>query len=310
MAFGLGILGTFLNPDTPEFDKIEIVKNQAIKDRIDTGLKGVESTQGQAETDIGRILDRFKQQTPGFEAATDQGVSLIDRLFSDQYRSDLAGLRANESAATRAATDKALRQVEAADKAQRARLGVRGGNSYLDINRSRTMADTEIGNALRNAQQERADYNQILQTRLGNLGTRQNLLQSLMSRESQPTELSARLRSLPLQDLAALQQMEAANTYRGLNQKKTTWDKIGEASDIALSDLNDLISTAGNAVGVVGGVMSGGILGGGGGNSQPLAASQRLTTSQGGGYGGYGGEGLNFNTGQFRLNPYQKAGFY
>ena len=133
-----------------------------------------------------------------------------------------------------------------------ARAGIPGQSSYRDLMKARLSRDAQIDAALEDTAQERADFMTTLGQRMGNLGTRQQLLSSLEGRAGTEVGRVGAIRGIPLQQLGALEQLDQANKWYGLYRKRGALERFADADDESLNTIAQVAGIAGNVMGMVG----------------------------------------------------------
>jgi len=245
-----GIAGAFDKGGDPEL--ISIVRNPEVDRQIRRQLGTSDETLNLQESNLADFGRRFRQQTPDVERFTREGVRDIEDLFGGQTEQNLRGLRARRRGARASATQRALDRIQQANQRLRARRGIVGGNTFQDLQFARLARDAEIDASLEDTEQERADFGFLLQQRLGNALTRQQLLDTLLNRSIQPTLARGQVQGSTLNTLRSIAETDRANRVEGLQQEPTTLGRI---------------ASAGRAIG--GGLLNvgaiGTVLGGGGG---------------------------------------------
>jgi hypothetical protein len=248
-----GAANALFGKDKPNMKLLEIVKNQNIQKILDPAIDRVGESMGMMDGDIARFRKMFEEQTPEFERYAKEGVGQIDDITGGRFEQWLRGLRGQEKEARRGATEASMRRLQGADKSNRARMGVKsGGNSYLDALKARMMRDTETEAAMANAAQERADFGTLKQMQLGTIGQRESILNQLLNRTLSRGNMEAGAQGGSLNVLGALQGMDDANKFRGLYKKRSTLDRLSDFENIANTDAQNMISTAGSIAGLMG----------------------------------------------------------
>lgn len=240
--------------DRPDLRKIEIIKNQPIQGQIDRGVTANAGLMDFSDESVNQFLQQFRQNTPLVNRFTTEGIGAIDRIYSGGLDRDLAGLRLGEKAARQGALDRTLARITARDKSTAAAMGMPGASSYRDLMNARLTRDANIDAAMQDAAQTRADYTMSLAQKLGNLGTRQALTSGQEGRYGQGVQQVGLMRGVPLQNLAALEQLDQANKWYGLYKKRSGLERAADFGDEGMKTIGQLASIYGSVAGGMGGM--------------------------------------------------------
>lgn len=228
--------------DEPDLKVKAVVKNPAIQSQLDQLIKKNIDTTRASESSISRFLESFKESAPAVRSQIASGIETVGDIYDDTFTSDLERLRYGEAEARRRATDRALSQARARDKAYAASIGLPGRSSYRDLMEARVMSDLEDRLALRGAEQERSDYLTALNARLGNLGTSAAALQTLGTVEGMPTTYAAQMRGIPLNNLIAQTQLDQLNKFYTLYKERSGVEKLADFDDEFWNTVGQIVS--------------------------------------------------------------------
>lgn len=249
MSLGSTLFAAF-GSDKPNLKKIEIVKSQPIQEQIDRGVGSNRELMDLSDESVANFLAAFRGNTPRLQGFADEGIREVSGIYSGRLGDQLRNLRTERKAARGMATERALKQITAADKARAARMGVPGQSSYRDFMKARLTRDAMIDAELEDTAQARSDYMTELGQRLGNLGTRQALIAPLEQRMGSEVVKAGGMRGIPLQNLAALSQLDQANKWYGLYRKRSGLERFADADDESLNTIAQVAGIAGNVAGM------------------------------------------------------------
>jgi len=207
-----------------------IVRNPEVDRLIRRQIGTTDETLNLQESNLADFGRRFREQTPDVERFTREGVRTIEDLFGGQTEQQLRGLRERRRGARESATQRALDRIRQSNQRLRARRGLPGGDSFLDLQFGRLSRDAEIDAALEDTAQERADFGFILQQQLANQLTRQQLLDTLLNRSVQPTLTRGQVQGSTIGTLRQLSEADRANRIEGLQQDPSLLGQIAGAA--------------------------------------------------------------------------------
>ena len=180
-------------------------------------------------------------------------AGILEDIYGGGLERRLAGLRAGEAQAQERALQRTLGQIRSGQNLQRARLGIGGRNTMLDIQEARMMNDQATRIALQQAAQERADFGNVLQQQLGRFGQRQAMQEKLATLPLRESQIMAQAYSTPLTFAEQVRQMDEANKFRQLYRKRGTLERLSDMEAVGMQQLGQLTEMAGNVGGLVGG---------------------------------------------------------
>lgn len=236
-----------------------------------------------------KYFAQWQAGAPAATTRTNQEVGVVDRFYNPTgVENDLAMLRRNREAATnRAAELASMRAIRGLNSGRL--LGAGTPSSYDMRQRMRYLGDIGVQSALDRTGQERSDYENLLNQRLGLAGRRQAMIDANTGRVLAPEMVRRNLYGQNLGYLGNLGELDRANTFYGLKYDPSFAEELGTAFDNSISTMKDIYGMGMMGGGMGGGGGFGGGMGGGGNWQQML---QQYMNSQGG-YGGSTGDWAN-----------------
>lgn len=190
---------------------VATVKSPVIQGGINTAMT---TRTDNAKTEQQSLKDYAAQVLggqPKAQAAADQEINSINQIYQtggDSIEARLAQLNRQEQAAANIAAQRAMSGVRRGYNAQRAG----GGNSsYLDRLMAQQMYGIRAQNAGMGAQQGRNDLQWLTGQRTGQVGRRQNILDTLAQRGLAPAFAGQQMESGALGNLGRLADLDYGN---------------------------------------------------------------------------------------------------
>ncbi|HEU4343699.1 MAG TPA: hypothetical protein VFU31_19285 [Candidatus Binatia bacterium] len=281
-----------------------LVKNQDLGKLIDQGITDYGKIRSSGQSAFDKYFADFQADAPGARRRTDQEVGVIDRFYDPSgVENDLLGLRNRRSAAANKAAELAsMRAIRGLNSSRL--LGSGTPSSYALRQRMRYLGDIGVQNAMDQTAQERADWDYLMNQRLGLGGRRTAMIDANTGRVMQPENVRRSLYGQNLGFLSNLGEQDRANTFYGLKYDPSFAEELGTAFDNSISTMRDLAG-----MGMMGGFQGmGGGMGGMGGGGGGGAAMPPAGTTQWGGYSFAPGSGAPSSAQYY--NPYAPWGGY
>jgi len=210
MPFATPLVTQFGQQDQPKspYETVSTPRNQDLADRIKDIIGGTESQQKREDDALRRYESSLSQG--GVKQYADQEAGYLSNIYGGGMESKLDSLRENRADALRQAGDLARQNLRRDLKLSGFRS--RGGaGSRLDRMAADRSQQIETGIANQLADQSRADYDYLNRLQLSNLGRRQNIMDSLASRELMPIQARNQLQNQQLNRLGQLGQIDRTN---------------------------------------------------------------------------------------------------
>ena len=194
-------------PKTP-YETVATPRSQDLANMIKDIIGGTEAQQNKENTALDRYESSLNQG--GVKQYADQEAGYLSNIYGGGMESKLDSLRANRADALRQAGDLARQNLRKDLKL--AGFRSRGGaGSRLDRMAADRSQQIETGIANQLADQSRADYDYLNRLQMSNIGRRQNIMDSLASRELMPLQARNQLQNQQLNRLGQLGQIDRAN---------------------------------------------------------------------------------------------------
>lgn len=238
----------------PDFRTISNIKWRPLQREIDASLSDYGGLKRSGEASLQDWISKYLADTINAEKRTGEETGAIDRYYDGSLESQLLDIRNRRAKAIGEAAT--LGGKKAIQSMNLSRLGGDGGTSSYDTrNLMRTIGDINTGAAVDASNQERGDLGYLESGRLGLLGKRQDLADTLINRALAPEGMRRNIFNQNLGMLGNLQKLDAGNKFYGLQQKSTGIDRWANAAD-ALGSLVALVGSMG-ATGAIGGAPAG-----------------------------------------------------
>lgn len=265
-----GILSSFtdlFNPDEPNMKGKLVVFDPQIFKRTKGQLAQYDQNQSEWNDVYGKFKNDWQAGQPAAENQAKQESSFLDKFYNGDFASHLAGLRAQEANAKRAAGDRALQFASGAtDRAALLRGEPTGTSSATRAMALRQGKDIENDVALSGVARERADLGTVTQAQLGALGARTGILDAVTKRQLLPHQLNDQELMFAIQALHNIQSTRMGAASPVFWREKSGSEKVGDIldtfADSAYKGANAYASFSGMGGGGMGGGMGG--MGGGG----------------------------------------------
>jgi hypothetical protein len=113
--------------------------------------------------------------------------------------------------------------------------------------------DTITNQALREAAQTRQDFGQVLGMQMGSMGKRQQMQREMSQLGLEEGRVMNTEFQRPMEMMQRVQQMDEANKFRSLYQKRDTLQRMADMESVGMQQLGQLTEMAGNVGGMVAG---------------------------------------------------------
>lgn len=190
---------------------VQTTKSQAVQPLINSATTQRSANAGTEAQTLKQYAEQVLSGQPQAQQAANQEVGAIDRIYQsggDSLEARLAMLNRQEQAANNIAAQRAASGVRRGNNAARAG----GGNSsYLDRLMAQQLYGIGAQNAGRGAQQGRNDLTWLTGQRTGQVGQRQNILDTLAQRGLAPAFASQQMEQGALGNLGRLADLDYSN---------------------------------------------------------------------------------------------------
>ena len=231
-----------------------LVKNKQLGTLIDQGITDYGGIRSSGQSAFDKYFADWQAGQPGAARRSEQEVGVIDRYYDPTgVENDLLGLRNRRNAATQQAAELAsLRAIRGLNQSRL--LGGGGPSSYDSRQRMRYLGDIGVQSALDRTAQERADYDYLMNQRLGLGGRRQAMVDAQTGRVLQPEGIRRNLYGQNLGFLGNLGELDRANTFYGLKYDPSFAEELGTTIQNSVNTMKDIYG-----MGAMGGGGTGGI---------------------------------------------------
>jgi hypothetical protein len=270
-----GILSSFtdlFNPDEPDMKGKLVVFDPAVFNRTKGQLKDYDANKTEWKDTYDKFKTDWESGQPAAEANANQEKSFLDKFYDGSFANHLAGLRAVEADARRAAGDRALQYAQGAND----RAAILRGDATGNSSASRAMAlragrDVENDIAMNGIARERGDLDYVTKEQQGNLGVRTNILDAVAKRQLFPHQLNDQELMYSINALRGIQATRLGAASPVFWREKSGSEKVGDVldtfADSAYKGANAYSTFSGMGGGGMGGMGGGGSPGGGGSTS-------------------------------------------
>lgn len=236
-----------------------VVKNPELEKLINQGFSDYGGIRGSGQAAFDKYYADWMAGAGDASRRTAEEVGNVDRFYNGGVESDLINLRARRAKALNDAAELAsLRAIRGQNQSRI--LGSGTPSSYDLRQRMRYLGDIGVQNALDQSGQERADWDYLMNQRLGLAGRRQAMVDANTGRALTPEAVRRQFYGQNLGFLGNLGELDRANTFYGLKYDPSFAEELGTAFDNSISTMKDIYG-----MGVMGGGGMGGGMGGGGG---------------------------------------------
>lgn len=255
----------------PKYKTQSTVKNPLLQEKIDAVGTDYDSVKGLSSKALDEYIKDYLSGSADAKARSEQEQAVVGGYYDGTVQNELAKLREARSQASQDAVARAL--AYATRNQNLSRVGAEGtGSSYDRAIADRTATDIEVANALQQADQERADWDYLMRSKLGMVGQRQAMSDALLSRGLVPANMKKAELGWDIGALADLLKLDQANKFYGVGQKKGLFDKVIDVTNRQGDIFNQDMATMTNLISAVRG---------GGGGAAPSAAPYNSSNQYG-----------------------------
>lgn len=221
----MGAIGGVIDAtNPPEYSLQELIRLPEFEPLLKQLREQYGGFANQQDSAYRQFADRFGREDP---LRRSQEIGSIDSYFNGGIESRLAGLRGNENNLFNAALERGLGGVDRGLGASAVAGGYSPRSSYGQRIRDRARTDMLTHNALRQAGQERSDFGNLENARMGLIGRRSDIA----SRALMPTNIRQNQLGQRNALLGGILQNSLGNRIQGVKKTRDKWADIWDSID-------------------------------------------------------------------------------
>lgn len=186
-------------------------RSPAVQQAVNGAFATQAATQGNAQQSLTDFTKQFIESRPKVDQYGQEEQDSISQIYGSgpgSVQTQLADLNRQRQAATNQAAAAAMSRAGRANSVRR----LTGGNSsYLDRLYAQDLSGIATGAAGQYADQGRADLQYLTGQRAGNVGRRQQIIDSILNRNMGPADAAAHIQNQNVDAIGALANLEYGN---------------------------------------------------------------------------------------------------
>lgn len=191
-------------------------KSPQVGTGLQQGYATNQATNTQGRQSLADWTREYLKQRPQAQQYAGEETGAISQVYGqgqDSLQGQLARIRQNRAAAMRDATEQSYRRAGRMNSVRQI-ASPGAGSGFLDRRYQQDLANVGTQAALQNSDLARQDAMYLNQQRLGQVGTRQQLMDNLLSREMQPYQMQSGMETDQVNRLGQLASLDySQNAY-------------------------------------------------------------------------------------------------